>query len=114
MQLLVTKHGSLKNYLPTTQLLPQVLELRVGERLGEDVRHLFQSADGKDLDSLVGHKLAEVMVLERDVLRSGGKFGSLCHLDAAPVIFPDLAEELRLDFRYWKEFSNFRHQIEEW
>ena len=88
------------NYLPPTQLLPQVLERRVRERLSEDICRLFQCADGKNLNDLLSHKLTEVVVFERDVLRPGGEFGSFHNSNAAPVILPDLAEELRLDFRY--------------
>ena len=102
------------NYLPTTQFLPQVLERRVRKRLGEDVCRLFQCDDRKNLDGLVSHKLTEVVIFERDVLRPGSKFWSLRDLVAAPVVFPDLAEELRLEFRHRKEFFNFRYQVEKW
>ena len=100
--------------LPATKFAPQVDKLSLIQWLREDVRNLLLGVDGLDDNGAVVNKLAEVMVLEGNVLGPGRELGALCNPDAAAVVLPCGANDLGLAGADWKQMANLTDKVEKW
>ena len=98
---------------PTHEFLPQVPELNITERFGEDVGDLLRGVDVLYRDRPILHERAEMMVLYRDVFCSRPNFGCLNEVDTALIVLVDCAVYDWCVFAKWYDTSQFTKETNE-